>query len=114
MKDTHDLFYPLYGGEPPSVRHSETSRAAAAGIKKKIGPLHTKIIAFLIARQQGATDEEMQDDIPMRPNTQRPRRVELTQMGRVMDSGRRKPTDSKRDAVIWVISPQPPVATGDS
>ena len=69
-----DLFGELpYGGEPPSQRHSDTSRAAAERIKKRIGPLHLKVLNFLSA-VGGATDEEMQQHIPMAANTQRPRR----------------------------------------
>jgi len=102
--DESDLFgYSLYGGKPPSQKHSDTSRAAADRIKKRIGPLHAEIIKFLTANPRGATDEEMQDAIPMPANTQRPRRVELTQMGRVVDSSHRKLTESKREAVVWVL-----------
>lgn len=96
--------YDLFGGEPPSQRHSETSRAAAAQIKKRIGPLHAAVLAYL-AGVNGATDEEMQRGIPMAANTQRPRRRELELMGRVMDSGRRRLTASRRDAVVWILAP---------
>ena len=107
-----DLFgysgYALYDGKPPSQRHSDTSRAAAERIKGRIGPLHREIIAFLTNSVRGATDEEMQADIPMPANTQRPRRVELTQQGIVTDSGRRKLTESKREAVVWVLAGKSP------
>jgi hypothetical protein len=103
MDDQYDLF----GGEPPSQRHSDTSRAAAAGIKHRIGPLHLKVIAFLSGRA-GATDEEMQLEIPMPANTQRPRRRELELMGRVVDSGRRRLTRSGCEAVIWVLNSKSP------
>lgn len=96
--------YALYDGNPPSQRHSATSRAAASRIKKRIGPLHLQIIKFLTEHPLGATDEQMQAEIPMGANTQRPRRVELTQLGRVVDGGRRKLTASKREAVVWVIA----------
>lgn len=100
-----DLFgYDLYGGEPPSQKHSDTSRKAANRIRHRIGPLHVEIIGFLTTNPRGATDEEMQTGIPMPANTQRPRRVELTQMNRVVDSGRRKLTKSRREAVIWVVA----------
>jgi hypothetical protein len=101
-----DLFgdYTLYDGRPPSQKHSDTSRAAADRIRHRIGPLHREIIAFLTNAVQGATDEQMQADIPMPANTQRPRRVELTQEGIVMDSGRRKLTDSRREAVVWILA----------
>lgn len=99
-----DLFDDLpYGGEPPSQRHSDTSREAAKRIKKRVGPLHHKVLKFLM-QTGGATDEEMQRGIPMAANTQRPRRCELVELGRVMDSGRRRLTGARRDAVVWQIS----------
>lgn len=100
-----DLFgYNLYGGEPPSVSHSKTSKAAANQIKKRIGPLHLKIIQYLMDCPDGATDEKMQIEIPMGANTQRPRRRELELLGRIKDSGKRELTRSKREAVIWILS----------
>ena len=104
MNKQYDLFgYPLYDGEPPSQKHSDTSRAAASQIKHKIGPLHHQIMDYLERNPQGATDERMQSDIPMAANTQRPRRVELTQLGRVIDAGRRDVTRARRAAVVWTL-----------
>lgn len=95
--------YTLFGGNPPAVAHSETSRAAAEAIAPKIGPMHEQIIEHL-ACIGGATDEEMQRHIRMSPNTQRPRRRELQLMGRIVDSGLRRPTSSGRDAVVWTLA----------
>jgi hypothetical protein len=48
MSGERDLFgYPHYDGNPPSQRHSDTSRAAADSIRKRVGPLHVEIIEFL-------------------------------------------------------------------
>lgn len=108
--EQRDLFgdsYTLYDGRPPAQKHSETSRAAASRIRKRIGPLHREIIAFLTSTVRGATDEEMQAAIPMAANTQRPRRIELTQLGAVVDSGGRKLTRSRRHAVVWALKPGP-------
>lgn len=98
-----DTSYDLYGGEPPSQTHSATSRAAAAQIKQRIGPMHLQIIKYLTEHPHGATDEQMQAAIPMGANTQRPRRVELTKLGRVVDSGRCERGASRREAVVWVL-----------
>jgi hypothetical protein len=99
--------YDLFGGEPPSQRHSKTSRAAAAAIKQKIGPMHVVVLYYLYGCG-GATDEEMQAGIPMSANTQRPRRRELELMGCIVDSGRVRLTNSRRQAVVWIIAPQQP------
>src|SRR5262245_358276 len=92
-----------YGGDPPEQRHSETSRAAARQIKKRIGPLHIEVLKSLA--QGPATDEEMQVGIPMAANTQRPRRCELQALNRIEDSGLRRLTRARREAVAWRLSP---------
>lgn len=78
--------------------------AAAKQIKKRIGPLHARVISFLQYHYRGATDEEMQAGIPMAANTQRPRRRELQLMGIIVDSGRVKLTESGREAVVWTLA----------
>lgn len=103
MADQYDLF----GGAPPAQKHSTTSLAAAARIKRHIGPLHARLIAYLRERD-GATDEEMQAEIPMPANTQRPRRRELQLMGLVTDSGAMRSTHARRGAVVWKLAPPPP------
>jgi hypothetical protein len=52
----------------------------------------------------GLTDEEMQAKTGMNPSTQRPRRCELVEMGKVRDSGSTRRTKSGRKAVVWVIA----------
>ena len=95
--------YPFYDGDPPSQRHSRTSRAAAGSIKPRIGPLHRRILDFLDRRGSlGATDEEMQQVLDMAANTQRPRRRELQLAGRVEDSGAERLTKAARRAVVWI------------
>ena len=39
----------------------------------------------------------------MSGNTVRPRRIELQEKGLVVDSGRRRPTPSARQAIVWVV-----------
>lgn len=96
------LDYRPYKGNAPSVSHSETSKAAANGIEKAVGPLQAKVLAFLEANPEGATDEEMVRLIPMAANTLRPRRRELQLAGKIKDSGRVSLTASRRSAVVWV------------
>lgn len=101
--DLFDFVTPPYRGEPPSQAHSPTSVAAAERIKKAIGPLHKEILAHLRNCIDGATDEEMQTQLGMAANTQRPRRCELAAMGKIVDSGKTRLTKSRRQAVIWRI-----------
>jgi hypothetical protein len=59
----------------------------------------------------GATDEEMQEHLGMSPNTQRPRRCELVNMGVVVATSRRRKTRSDFDAVVWVAEQGDPTYT---
>ena len=87
----------------PYQRHSRTSRAAAVGIEPKAGTKRALVLAFLRGcGPAGATDEQMQRDIPMSPNTQRPRRVELVAARLIRDSGRVRDTAGGDAAVVWV------------
>lgn len=88
---------------PPYQKHSPTSRAAAEAIKPKIGPLHRAIMEHLRAFG-GSTDEELQENLIIAQNTQRPRRRELQQAGLVIDSGRTRATRSGRQAVVWTLA----------
>ena len=54
------------------------------------------------AGRGGMTDEEMQLELSMPGNSQRPRRVVLVQMGLVCDGGIRRRTLSGRSAIAWV------------
>lgn len=85
---------------PPAQRHSPTSVAAAESIRSAIGPLHAQILDFL-ADHGPATDEEMQLGIPMAPNTQRPRRIELVASGYMADTGTVRANRSGRKAAVW-------------
>jgi hypothetical protein len=86
----------------PCQRHSPTSRAAAVGIAPRAGTKRALVMDFLLDNPQGATDEEMQQCIPMSANTQRPRRVELLAAKLIKDSGRTRKTVGGDEAVVWV------------
>lgn len=85
---------------------ADTSQAAAAAVKpKKAEADRARIVEYL--RNQhgaGATDEEMQHDLSMPPNTQRPRRVELVKDKRVADTGGRRETRAGKRAIVWGLT----------
>jgi hypothetical protein len=93
--------------EAPAQAHSSTSKAAARSVTCTSG--RARVFAFLKQRgQHGSTDEEVAAELgrPGRPtdcSTLRARRVELVAAGDVRDSGRRRPTVSGADAVVWVV-----------
>lgn len=82
---------------------SATSLAAAISISGKQNSMHARILRYL-AETGGATDEEMAIALDLKQSTQRPRRCELIEAGKVRDSGMTKKTASKRSAVIWVLA----------
>lgn len=86
----------------PHQAHSETSRAAAAQYLPHARTARERVYWTISASENGMTDEEVQDALGMNPSTQRPRRVELVEIGIVEDSGRTRPTRSGMDAVVWV------------
>ena len=86
----------------PAQRHSPTSKAAAVRMEPVAGTKRAVVLAFLRRCPAGATDEQMQTGLPMGPNTQRPRRVELVRAKLVKDSGVTRTTSGGDQAVVWV------------
>lgn len=103
LRDTlrDDWFDP----RPIAIAHTgaDTSIEAANAIRPKARGLRGKLLAHL-RKTSGRTDEEIQYDLMMSPNTERPRRCELVKLGLVVDSGARRKTLSGRNAIIWVAS----------
>lgn len=89
--------------DPPAQRHSATSRAAGEAIKPKASSLRELVFTCVASRGElGATDEEIIEQLGLSPSTARPRRVELWQAGRLLDSERTRKTRSGREATVWV------------
>ena len=101
----NQLAFDLAPRSTPFQIHSKTSIAASLSAQPKAGTKRAILLEF-IQRQRhlGATDEEMQASLPMNPNTQRPRRVELVQGRFVLDSGRTRKTVGGDEAVVWVAT----------
>ena len=100
---TQQLSINFASSPAPFQRRSATSRAAALSVEPKTGTQRAIVLAFLRGcGSSGATDEQMQAQIPLSANTQRPRRVELVNARLVTDSGRTNTTQSGKDAVVWL------------
>ena len=98
-QQAHMFDEPLYW---PPEEPANPSAAAKASILDKLPELRAKVFEFIKAKgERGCTDEEIQDGLPMEPNTERPRRYELVKMGRVIDSGRRRPLKSGKSGTVW-------------
>lgn len=67
--------------------------------------LRTAVLNYL-RRSGGATDDEGARATGIQPNTYRPRRLELEEMGLVVDTGERKPTGRGRSAAVYAATDQ--------
>lgn len=103
--DIGDYQQSLLGEEeriiPPSVRGSQTSRAAALSVEGEPSDNARRRVLQVIFRMGPLTDEEISELLGMNPSTARPRRVELERMGLIFKAGTKK-TKSGRDAIKWV------------
>ena len=97
---------PLFSYSPPAQRHSDTSRAAAEGIKPHAGTLRGLIYQYLCERGP-ASDEQLQEALCMGSSTERPRRRELELAGLVYDTGATTKTRSGRNATLWAARVEP-------
>ena len=86
-------------------QNSATSRAAAVKILATADTLRGDVYRFIVQfGDWGATDEEIQIGLRLNPSTQRPRRVELVEVGVIEDSQKKRRTASGRWAVVWSVS----------
>ena len=92
----------LYDGRAPHVAGSETSEAAGASVDRL--SLRDQVYALILRRRTGLTDDDIEDELLMRHQTASARRRELVLQGKVVDSGRKRPTRSGRLATVWVIA----------
>jgi len=92
------------GHLPPHQAHSDTSRAAAGAIAPKFGTMTRTVLARLSQYPSGLTDEEAQNILGMQGNSYRPCRVSLMDKGLVYDTGNRRKTNQRKDAVVWAVT----------
>lgn len=91
----------------PSVASSPSSGAAAAAIASRVGKLERLVLdCFLRAAPGGLTDREVQRELGMSGDTERPRRVWLVKNGFVENRNdeTRLAAGSKRPAAVWTYT----------
>lgn len=89
---------PAHHNAPPG-----TSDATARWIAPYTGPMRERVFAFIRSRgPDGATDDEGEAELALKPQSYTPRRGELVTDGRVIDSGRKRPTASGCPAAVWI------------
>ncbi len=87
---------------------TSTRAAALASIAPLADNKRKQVFELVVASgERGKTDEEIGDALQMSGNTVRPRRRELVLSGRLMDSGRTRPTKSGRQSIVWIAASQP-------
>lgn len=95
---------PLFAQRAPSVNGSITSAAAADSLgPATLNALQRKVLAYIEARPEGVTDEQIAAGLWLNPSTARPRRIELARRGLIVEAGTRK-TASRRTAVVWRVA----------
>ncbi len=91
---------------PPAVVASPTSRAAGRSVAAGGAQTTRRRVyaAICKAAKFGRTDEELQVELRLAGNSQRPARVWLMRDGLVWDSKRRRLTVSGRLATVWIAA----------
>lgn len=90
----------------PFVQGSDTSKAAAVSMGKAAKQMRQQVLEC-IQLLGPMTDEQVQDLLKMNPSTERPRRIELVQLGLVLPYGK-STTRSGRVAITWKVAEFPP------
>jgi hypothetical protein len=90
----------------PYQKHSATSHEAARMIAPKLSAMELEILNLISQSQAaagtGMTDAELIDDFGSQ--SARPRRIFLTKIGKLKDSGATRKTRSGYKAVVWVLA----------
>jgi len=83
--------------------HPQTSVEAGRRAMVRSGTARRRVLEAIAYAPR--TDEEIQEDLGLSPNTARPRRVELVRDGYVRDTGQRRTTGSGSKSIVWSITP---------
>lgn len=101
--------YDQYGGRPPHVRNSDTSREAAESVlddaRRIRGVVYMRIASSGLV---GMTCDEVEEAMNGRHQTISARIKELLNEGRIIDSGKRRATRSKRQARVYLATSNAP------
>lgn len=82
---------------------SDTSRQAAERIVPVASVQAVRVFqAIAAAGSEGRTDHELQTELGMTGDSERPRRWSLQRAGLIRDSGQRRKSPSNRAVIVWV------------
>ena len=98
LTDLFDFCYP----ESPGSQNTDTSREAARSMDSDASTLRCQCIAALAYKN--LTADEIAETVGESILTIRPRVTELKAKGKVFDSGKRRPNQSGRNAIVWTLT----------
>lgn len=99
------LDYNLYGGTPPHVAGSKTSRAAAQQARAILGSQqHQVLLAIRSSGKRGLTCDEIEEQLGGRHQAISARVRELFLKGMITKAEATRPTRSGRQAVVYLAA----------
>ena len=108
QQDSTRLSAPAHHNAPPGTSDAAARRSEGHAPKDR-----RKIHDFIRGRGPfGATDDEGESVLRIKPQSYTPRRGELVDLGLVVDSGKRRKTESGRAAAVWVTPEHAPTKEG--
>jgi hypothetical protein len=97
--------YDQYGGRPPHVRSSDTSREAAESVVDNARQLRAVVFSRILGSGEvGMTCDQVEVAMNGRHQTISARIRELVNEGRIIDTGERRPTRSGRGARVYLAT----------
>lgn len=89
----------------PRHRHTDPDTSAQAAASVTPGRTEKAILDQFAMCFFGMTDDELAKAlVPMYAPTVKTCRSRLSNAGRLIDSGRRRPSDRGRDQIVWVLN----------
>ena len=81
----------------------QTSRDAAKSVVPVVSDIQARVLrALQAAGHNGLTDEELSNKLGCKGSTARTRRSELVEKGFVLDSGYKRPLESRKLGAVWI------------
>lgn len=89
--------------DSPGHRRVDTSASAASALSPVLGTLQSAVLsAIRAAGEHGLTTNELAAKLCIDRGSIQPRTSELRRMGRIIDSGRRRPNANGKKAIVWI------------
>ena len=88
--------------QTPPFSNPTTSYAAARSMTARVPNIRERVFS-LIKASGGMTADAIEAELGMSHQTVSARVNELARLGQIHDSGRRRPTRSGRNAIVWSV-----------